>query len=201
MLQAEFNNLIEQWKNMDRSDDTKRAEASQFYDEQVFPHIKEEFLRKPENYPPAGREYDGLILTVGLSPEPLILSIHALKPKRICLLYTSQTAKFLSRIEEESRSLSSTWSVSKHQIDGSDVVEIYRKIRELYEEWGSPQNLAVDITGGKKSMVSGAAMAGAVLGADIYYVDNKKFLQDFRKPDPGSEYLSLLENPYVVFDR
>ena len=199
MSQSELNNLTEQWKNMDRSDDTKRAEASQFYDEQIFPRIKEVFLGKPKNRPT--KKYDGLILTVGLSSEPLILSIHALKPKRICLLYTSQTAKFLSRIEEESRSLSSTWSVSKHQIDGSDVVEIYRKIRELYEEWGSPQNLAVDITGGKKSMVSGAAMAGAVLGADIYYVDNKKFLQDFRKPDPGSEYLSLLENPYVVFDR
>ena len=38
--------------------------------------------------------------------------------------------------------------------------------------WGHPANIAVDITGGKKSMVGGAAMAGAALGANIYSVDN-----------------------------
>ena len=46
-------------------------------------------------------------------------------------------------------------------------------------------------------MVGGAAMAGAALGADIYYVDNTSFV--LQKPEPGSEYLSLLDNPYTVF--
>ena len=92
--------------------------------------------------------------------------------------------------------------ISKCKIGGSDVVEIYEKVKKQYEEWNiHPMKLAMDITGGKKSMVSGAAMAGAVLGADIYYVDSREFLQEFRKPKPGSEYLNLLENPYVVFER
>ena len=70
---------------------------------------------------------------------------------------------------------------------------------ELYDEWKRPKNIAVDITGGKKSMVGGAAMAGAVLGADIYYVDTNDFNRDLSKPEPGSEHLSLLNNPYSVF--
>ena len=199
--QTDFDTLVETWKNKDRSNDEKRAAASQFYDEEVFPGIKEVFLSKPENQPPEGKVYHGLILTVGLSPEPLILSIYALKPTQISLLYTQETAKFLSRIENEAKAIGST-ATSRHKIGGSDVVEIYEKVKKQYEEWNiHPEHLAVDITGGKKSMVSGAAMAGAVLGADIYYVDSRRFLQEFRKPEPGSEYLNLLENPYVVFER
>ena len=41
-------------------------------------------------------------------------------------------------------------------------------------------------------------MAGAALGADIYYVDNTKFTK-FGNLKPGTEYLSLLDNPYTVF--
>ena len=40
-------------------------------------------------------------------------------------------------------------------------------------------------------------MAGAVLGADIYYIDS--FNRGLGKPEPGSESLSLLDNPYSVF--
>ena len=85
IFQPDFDTLVEKWKNMDRSNDEKRASASQFYDEEIFPRIKEVFLSKPENHPPKGKEYHGLILTVGLSPEPLILSMCALNPDQFAL--------------------------------------------------------------------------------------------------------------------
>ena len=197
----EFDECVREWKSMDRSTDDERNQASEFYDNKVFPFIKDVFLGKPENCRPEGKEYGGLILTVGLSPEPLILSICALKPTQLSLLYTQETEKFLQRIEKEALAIGIT-AVSKHEIGGSDVVEIYEIVKKQYDDWEiHPDKLAVDITGGKTSMAAGAAMAGCVLGADIYYVDSGEFLPEFRKPAPGTEYLNLLANPYVVFER
>ena len=193
--QSEFDILTTKWKNMDRTTRNASNAALIFYDEDIFPLVKKAFINKPENHP--NKEYDALILTVGLSPEPLILSILATKPKRVGLLYTPETEKFLPRIQKETGLTLD--QLDKREIDGSNVIEMYEAIMALYTGWGSPANIGVDITGGKKSMVSGAAMAGAVLGADIYYVDTDNFNRELGKPEPGSEYLSLLDNPYTVF--
>ena len=174
-----------------------KKDALTFYDEHVFPLVKEEFINKPENC--LNREYDGLILTVGMSPEPLILSISAIKSRRVGLLYTKETTHFLERIQQETDLTFPEFTAGMRQIDGSNVAEIYEAIMALYKSWDNPARIAVDITGGKKSMVSGAAMAGAVLGADIYYVDSDHFNRELGKPEPGTEYLSLLDNPYTVF--
>ena len=195
MIQTDFNERITEWKNMDRTTRDASNAALVYYDEHIFPLVKEVFINAPKNRPP--RIYDALILTVGLSPEPLILSIIATKPKRVGLLHTPQTRKFLERIQQETGL--TLGQVDTREIDGSNIVEMYEAIMELYTRWDKPANVAVDITGGKKSMVSGAAMAGAMLGADIYYVDTDHFNRELGKPEPGSEYLSLLDNPYSVF--
>ena len=185
--QPEFDTRVEEWKSMDR------RTRDTFYDEHLFPLVKGLFLSKPQNHPQ--KQYDALILTVGLSPEPLILSISAMNPKQVGLLHTSDTAIFLDRIQQETGL--KLHQLRRREIGGSNTAEVYKVIMELYEEWRHPANIAVDITGGKKSMVGGAAMAGAALGADIYYVDNTAFTHG--KPEPGSEYLSLLDNPYTIF--
>ena len=192
--QSEFDTRVEEWKNMDRSTRDKLNAALTFYDEHLFPLVKELFLSKPQNHPQ--KRYDALILTVGFSPEPLILSISAMNPKQVGFLHTFDTAIFLDRIQQETGL--KLHQLHRHEISGSNTVDVYKVIMELYEKWGHPSNIAVDITGGKKSMVGGAAMAGAALGADIYYVDNTTFTP-YGKPEPGSEYLSLLDNPYTVF--
>ena len=191
----QFRKRVEEWKSMDRTNQQAQDEAFTFYNEQIFPRVKEVFLSKSENRPQ--KNYDALILTVGTSPEPLILSILAIQPQQVGLLHTPATAEFLQRIQDETGLTAA--QLDKREIDGSSVVEIYEAIMSLYRQWRSPVNLAVDITGGKKSMVSGATMAGAVLGADIYYVDNTSYTRILGKPEPGSEYLSLFDNPYTVF--
>lgn len=192
-LETKLNELFSEWQHMDRNSPDASKAALTFYDEQIFPLVKEVFLSKLTNRP--NKEYDALILTVGFSPEPLILSILAVRHKRVALLYTEETEKFLPRIQDET-SLPLD-HLATREIDGSSTVEVYETIMDLYTKWSKPTNIAVDITGGKKSMVGGAAMAGAALGADIYYVDNTSFI--LGKPEPGSEYLSLLDNPYTVF--
>ena len=191
--ETKLNELFSEWRQMDRNSTHALKAALTFYDEQIFPLVNKVFLSKPTNCPK--KEYDALILTVGFSPEPLILSILAIKHKRVALLYTEETKKFLPRIQEETNSPLDR--LATREIDGSSTVEVYETIMDLYTRWSKPTNIAVDITGGKKSMVGGAAMAGAALGADIYYVDNTSFI--LGKPEPGTEYLSLLENPFTVF--
>ena len=193
MQKAEFDKFVKEWKGMSYNSSDEKAAASTFYDEHIFPYVKKAFINNPTNR--QDKKYDGLILPLGYSPEPLILSILAIDPKRVGLLYTQETERLLQRIQDETQLRFDR--LYKRKIDGSSTVDVYTAIMELYEEWERPANLAVDITGGKKSMVGGAAMAAAALGADIYYVDNTKFTQG--KPEPGSEYLSLLDNPYTVF--
>ena len=193
--QTDFDDHIAKWKNMERTTHDASNAALTYYDEYIFPFVKKIFINNPRNCPP--RKYDALILTVGLSPEPLILSIIATKPERVGLLHTPQTRKFLARIQDETGLPLD--QLYPREIDGSDIVKMYESIMELYTSWDRPAKVAVDITGGKKSMVSGAAMAGAVLGADIYYVDTDNFSRELGKPEPGSEYLSLLDDPYTVF--
>ena len=194
MQNSEFDKYVEKWKKMDYNSSDEKVAASAFYDEHIFPYVKEAFVNNPDNN--QNKKYEGLILPLGYSPEPLILSILAIQPEQVGLLYTQETEKLLSRIQDETELTLD--QLYKRKIDGSSTVDVYKVIMELYEEWERPTNIAVDITGGKKSMVGGAAMAGAALGADIYYVDNTKFTQ-LGKPEPGSEYLSLLDNPYTVF--
>ncbi len=194
---GEFNRLVQQWKNMDHESQEGRLAAAEFYDRVLFPLIKEHFLNNPQNHPK--RNYYGLILSVGMSPEPLILSILALKPERVAFLYTADTEQYLDRIiDETGLSVNQT---EKREISSSNVTDIYDAIMHLYEKWGKRSDIAIDITGGKKAMVTGAAMAGVVLGADIYYVDNARYLPKLRRPDPGSEFLSVLPNPLEGFAR
>lgn len=185
-----FDELVKEWKKMDRSTDIKRKKASDFYEKKIFPTVIELFIKKqrPE------KKYDGLILTVGLSPQPLILSIKAINPGRIALLYTPEAKDFIKQIQEQTEYTSDQTDLL--QIEGTDVRGIYDETWKFARDtWGTFTNIAVDITGGKTSMAAGAALAAAVIPADICYVDSDCYLKEFRMPEPGSEYMRVLEGP------
>ena len=127
----QFDARVEEWKKMDRSTDTKRKEASDFYDQELFPIVKEVFFNK---YSPE-KQYEGLILTVGFSPQPLILSTRAINPKRIALLYTPETVDFITRIQQQTGYTSDRTDLLK--IDGTDVKGIYDKTWKFARDtWG-----------------------------------------------------------------
>lgn len=195
LTKPEFDARVQEWKNMDRSSRAAEADALVFYDKHIFPFIKATFS-EPGNRPP--KVYDGLILTLGFAPAPLILSILGLKPKRVGLLYTQEGEQFLSQIQEETKL--TLGQIHLRKVNGTNIVEVYEAIMTFYDDWGHPEHLAADITGGRKPMVSGVTMACAVLGADIYYVDYSEIYAELgNKPEPGSEHLILLDNPYTVF--
>ena len=127
MQKAEFDKLVEKWEKMDYNSSDEKKAASTFYDEYIFPFVKETFVNNPENRP--NKEYDGLILPLGYSPEPLILSILAIKPERVGLLYTNETEKLLPRIQEET--VLTLDQLDKLKIDGSSTLDVYKAIMEL----------------------------------------------------------------------
>lgn len=189
MNEVEFKSLVQQWQSL-----KERNERDRFYEEKVFPLVMQSVVSRERLEHP--QPYTHLILPVGLSPEPLILSIRILLPERIYLLYTKVSEQYLDRIVRDADLRIS--QVDKDEISDTNVPEIYQKVKAIYEKWGKPERVAVDISGGKKSMVGGCALAGSLIGARLFYVDSK-FNREFGKPDPGSERLVILENPYDVF--
>ncbi len=147
--------------------------------------------------PKVAKDYYGLILPLGTSYEPLVLSILTLKPKKILFLHTSKTEALIDPVVENCALKTSDYR--KRQVDEANPLQIYEKIKEAYIEWERGGLIALDFTGGTKSMAGGSAMAGAIIGADLFYIGNRNYLTDFRKPKPGSEYLCAIPNPYIGF--
>lgn len=184
----------EKWKSLPLQTDEERDNATRFYDGEVFPLLKKMFTSKHQSL--TKEPVFGLILSVGTSPEPLILSISALKPQRVLFLCTEQTEECLDRIVDETGLKPRQWD--KRLIDSTNPLNIYQQIQKIYEHWGQRRDIVIDITGGTKSMSGGAAMACALIGGQLAYVKSK-YLRDRRRPDPGSEQLVFLPNPYEVF--
>lgn len=182
---------VSEWEKMPRN----KAETQEFYDSKIFPLTKDVFLANPKNR--LNEQYDYLISTLGESPHPLILSILAINPKeKVFLLHTRETEKFINYIVEES-GLCHT-KCKTIPINGSDVAELYRKMKELYPELEG-KKIAIDITGGKKTMSCGASLAGFMMGAEIFYVDNYGYDSNLRRPKPGAEFLYKVKNPLEIF--
>ena len=189
MDRTTLDQLAEQWKAIDNSE-----ERNQFYIDSVFPVVKEYVvLREQKKEFP---RYDYLILSVGTSPGPIILSILTLQPTQVCFLYTTKSKEHLDRIIEEADLKIS--QVEMAEISEIRLQDIYQKIREVYEKWGKPDHIAVDPTGGTKAMVAGCTLAGNLIGADLVYVSSD-YNGKLGQPNPGTEVLIKLDNPYDVF--
>jgi len=141
--------------------------------------------------------YRRLIMLVGFSPEPLIRSILSIRPEKVCFIHTRETEKQIDGIVEETGLRPSQFR--REQVDGSRPDEIYDVIKDYIQRWGKEtgqREMAVDITGGKKAMVGGAAIAASFYGVDIVYSDYTEYDDKTRRPVPGSEVLMRLENPF-----
>ena len=187
---TELEELIKGCEDLEKEN---KQEAERYYQEKIFPRIKD--IVKERALEDKIDTYRGLILTTGFSPEPLILTITALKPEKICFLCTKESEKSLNRIVRESDLLPAQFD--KALIERSDGLDVYETVKEKRNEW-SFEHIALDITGGTKVMVGGAAVAGTFLTVDLFYVDSQ-FGWKLSKSYPGSERIVRLSNPFDVF--
>jgi len=196
LLETQLARRVEKWLSMPNSNMEERDKTKNFYWADIFPLLMELFQYK-ERYKVENHNLFGLILTVGTSPEPLILSIITCQPERVLFLYTPQTEKYLDQIIEYTGLKIS--QIDKSMVEGADSLAIYQIVMQTWENWGRRKSVAVDITGGTKAMTGGLAMAGALLGFQLLYVASDDFLHDKRCPRPGSEHMVVIPNPYIVF--
>lgn len=63
----------------------------------------------------------------------------------------------------------------------------------------SPPRVVVDITGAKKSMVSGAFLFAAFSQTEISYVDFDRYNSEMGQPYGYSSNIGLLQNPYALY--
>lgn len=192
---TEFMEATEKWKKLERKTAKQREAADAYYEKTLLKYIEEAFIAHNKDKVYEKAEY--LIMSVGTSFEPLVLSIQLLKPKRILFLYTELTERFLNKIVNYCK-LDMT-SFSKRKVNETEPLDIYREIKHAYLEWNKPEKLYIDFTGGTKSMSAAAAMAGALIDVQLLYVGSDDYLTDFRKPNPGSETLYYISNPLAVF--
>jgi CRISPR-associated protein (TIGR02710 family) len=157
----------------------------------MFEDVIDQFLRRSEGL----RKYRFLISLLGFSPQPVILFVRAIKPEKVLFIHSEETESYLNEIQQ--------WTglklaeVVRKQVDSSDPTGVYNAIKEFVAS-KNRREILLDITGGKKAMVGGAAMAGNLLGIDTGYVDYERYLADLRQPEPGSEYPNILKNPFYV---
>lgn len=187
MPEMNFKDKIKKWSTIVGS------EKKTFYDEQIFDDVLQRFTRNSKRLK---GKYKTIISLVGFSPEPIILAINALAPEEVYFLITPETKDQIDLICAKTGLKAS--QTEKVHIASSDITEIYAAIKNILRR-KEPKSVAIDITGGKKVMGAGAAVAGSFLECDMFYVDYEKYLPDGRTPYPGTEFLNFLPNPYSIF--
>lgn len=189
-----LNEKTKEWMGLERSTEEQRYKAEEYYEKELMPLIIDKFINNKDNNI---NEPEYMILSVGTSYEPLVLSLKLMKPKKVLFLYTEDTEAKIDKILQFILLKSSQYK--KEKVEKSNTLLIYQKIKQAYYDWGKPQNIYIDFTGGTKAMSAATAMAGAMLGAQLIYIGNKEYLGAFRKPYPGTEFLEQIPNPYSVF--
>ena len=177
--------------------------------------------------------YDIGIFLVGYSSLPIALSLAEIQPcEKIYFLYSKETKGILYEIVDRLQTMLGGSKPSLMDLvddtvlhhlgksaltidDPSDPVATFKRIKEVIDSIDEVDNkrIALDLTGGKKTMLGGGYTAGAIWASrwsqaskelvpfcDMYYIDSKKYDPLRGSPDPGTEFLSRLENPYDVYN-
>ena len=169
------------------------------------------------------KEYEVGIFLVGFSSLPIALSLAEIEPKEaIYFLYSRETERMLTEISNRIETIFSNSDFSKlvkysaevssefalKIINSADPVSTFKLIKEIIDKVGD-KKIALDLTGGKKTMLGGGFTAGSILAVegsdslsacDMFYVDSLKYDSASRSPEPGTEFLSQLKNPYDIYN-
>ena len=184
-----------------------------------------------QNCLPINSHYDVGIFLVGYSSLPIVLSIAEIQPRqRIYFIHSSDTAPECERIKlriqqmltdsqlpcyglinppDAESLIERVQSAEKWETaDPSDPVSTFKEIKKIIDnvrsDFENGAKIALDLTGGKKTMIGGGFTAGSIYSlspkCDMFYVDSSEYDPDRGAPKPGTEFLSELKNPYEVYN-
>lgn len=158
-------------------------EAQQLYFDKLLPVIADSFSVK---YSKLLEEDELLISILGFSPEPIILTAKAMKPKNHVIITTGLNQEVENIIESH---LDGNFKLIR--LKDEQFITMYKTLKEQLI-LNRHSKVVLDITGGKKSMVASASIFGKDYGCKIVYVDFDEYIKELRKPKPGSEKLNLV---------
>lgn len=185
---AKIDDKISKWKELNNSGNF--SEARTFYYSDLFPVILDKF---ESTYARTVDKLDTLFSILGFTPEPILLTQRALRPKNHIIFYTNKDDK----ANEEIFNILDKFKVVDYKLvefGAEDFDTIYETLKEQMKLYPS-NSYALDITGGKKSMVASAAIFGRDYNFDIMYVDFAKYDSNLRRPLPGTEILNVVYSP------
>lgn len=151
---------------------------------------------------------DLLISIVGFSLEPIMHTVLTLRPKNLLFIFSPESALLQSRMPaiDRLRSLISFHGegyqpiITDKILENTDTPRVFSDVYNAINQGSSCGVVAIDVTGGKKSMDSSAFLAASLFEmVSIYYVDYDKYNRDKGYPVWGSEFLNELNNPYKMF--
>lgn len=169
-------------------------EAKKFYAYHIMPQL----LERIRNEDPVGAYFreqggvDTLFSVLGMTPAPIVITQHALQPKNHIIFYDQNIKikedKILSHLTSNP-----TFVMLKDETFGT----IYEKMKEMLIVSGGG-NMAIDITGGKKSMTAAASIFAKDFDFNIVYVDMTApgaYIPAIHQARPGCERLNLVYSP------
>lgn len=154
-----------------------------------------------------------LVLLVGFSLEPLLQSVCVYQPQKVVLLlnqegyleeewhtFAGHVTKAGKHLKERGLIQQMPLFPGEQQKAGYPVKSspeaVFQKLAEVLRD---ETDVVIDVTGGKKSMVSGAYLYAAYSGARISYVDFDKYDKKRRRPYGHTCIIGELDNPYQQF--
>jgi CRISPR-associated protein (TIGR02710 family) len=187
--------IINEWMRLERTTDEDWKNTEEFYNKNIMPLVISNFKKREKEKIDKNVKY--MIVSVGTSFQPIVLSILTVKPEKVLFLYTEKSEVKIDHVIEISNLKPSNYE--KHLVEKSNPLMIYKAIKDTFFKWKKPESIYIDFTGGTKAMSAATAMAGAMIGAKLIYISNNGYLENIRKPKPGTEYLENIPNPYLVF--
>ncbi|SHH26734.1 CRISPR-associated protein, TIGR02710 family [Thermosyntropha lipolytica DSM 11003] len=190
---------ISEWYELERKGEKREAES--LYNEKILPLSIKKFCQQHEHYK---QKYDLFIATLGGAWAGTAHVISLLAPRQVLLICTEESRRHLDSLYKHIAPVIPLSAVYWEMInDSNDVLQVYQVIKNYcWRRRERIKTLALDFTGGTKTMSAGLILAGTVLGAaDFYYLGNEEgaYLNDLRRPRPGSEMLIKVEHPFAVF--
>lgn len=175
-----------QWLQLSKSGEFEEAQA--LYYSKLLPEIIDSFQSRFSN---SFESEDLLISILGFSPEPIILTAKAMKPEKHIIVTTGENQKVEEILQ---KNLEDGFSLIR--LKDESFLGMYKALKEQLI-LNNHSKIVVDITGGKKSMVASASIFAKDYACKIVYVDFTNYIQELRKPKPGTEILNVVYNPKI----
>jgi hypothetical protein len=192
-LIQEIEVLTEEWTQKLQNDVDGESAALEFYCKEIMPRLLPVLVERFKSTHGQEPNYDGLISLLGFAPDTVILSTQFVKPETLVVIHTEETKKFLDTVLHYS---GISVSAFHHESFTEDpYIDIYKALEAALKRFPRGANVAIELTGGKKTMSAALATAAGLLDIDLMYIDYSEYMSKFRKPRPASTYIHLVGNP------